>query len=69
MKKPKSKKTIKLAEKKLKKANKWLQKFDGYDMGHMDGTFNQVQKTKELCEMILEVEEMKKQKERESFII
>jgi hypothetical protein len=69
MKRTKSKKTIKIAEKKLKKANKWLQKFDGYDMGHMDGTYNQVQKTKKLCEMILEVEEMKKQKKRESFII
>jgi hypothetical protein len=62
----KSNKTIKLAEKKLKKANKWLKKFGDTDMGHMDGTFEQVQNTKKLCEMILEVEEMKKQKK--SFI-
>lgn len=50
------KKIIKLAEKKLKKSNKWLKKFGDYDIGHLDGTYEQVKKTQEICEMILAFE-------------
>jgi hypothetical protein len=55
----KNKKVVKLAEKKLKKTNKWLKKFSNVDMGHMDGTYEQVNNTKEICEMILKYEKSK----------
>lgn len=52
----KTKKIKKLAEKKLKKANKWLEKHQDYDIGHIDGTYESVKGTKEICEMILRLE-------------
>ena len=55
----KTKKIKKLAEKKLKKANKWLEKNKNYDFGYLDGTYESVKDTKEICEMILEIEKMK----------
>lgn len=55
MKNRKIKKTdvIKLAEKKLKKSNKWLKEFKDYDVAHQDGTYKSVKKTKKFCEKIL----------------
>jgi len=47
---------IQLLKKKLKKSNKWLQKFGDYDMGHLDKSFLQVRATKKLCKKILKFE-------------
>ena len=55
-----NKKIIKLAEKKLKKSTKWLKKFGDIDMGHLDGTYDNVNQTRKLCKKILKVEKMRK---------
>jgi len=52
----KNKKVVKLAEKKLKKANKWLKEFNDYDIGHLDGTYEDIKNTKKVCEKILKFE-------------
>lgn len=53
----KNKKVRKLAEKKLKKINKWFKKCgDDVDMLYLDGTYDNMNRTKELCEMILNLD-------------
>ena len=51
-----NKKIVKLAEKKLKMANKWLDKFEDYDVGHMDGTLEGVKSVRKVCKKILKHE-------------
>lgn len=54
--------TLKLAKKKLKKADKWIKKFGDYDIAHLDGTLKEVKNTRKICKMIIKLEEVKKRR-------
>ena len=52
----KRKKIIKLAEKKLKKANKWIKEFKDYEYAHLEGTLEEVKRVRKICKLIIKHE-------------